>query len=121
MLYGGKKTKTRKSDVKKLGSFKYNSLKSGDYEICGTNYPKSIISYDIPSGKERIHPTQKPVRLFEYLIKTYSNEGDVILDNCSGSGTTGIACINTKRNYILIEKEQKYYDISKKRIDENGI
>jgi site-specific DNA-methyltransferase (adenine-specific) len=53
------------------------------------------------------------------LIKTYTNEGDIILDNASGSGTTAIACMNLKRNYILIEKEQKYYDISKKRIDEH--
>ena len=69
--------------------------------------------------KNKIHPTQKPVALFEYLIKTYSNEGDLILDNCAGSGTTGIACINTKRNYILMEKEEEYIDLINKRIGSN--
>ena len=63
------------------------------------------------------HPTQKPVALFEYLIKTYTKEGDLVLDNCAGSWTTAIACINTKRNYILIEKEQEYIDIINKRLE----
>jgi len=62
------------------------------------------------------HPTQKPVALFEYLIKTYTNEGDLVLDNCVGSGTTGVACKNLNRNYILIEKEQEYIDIINKRL-----
>ena len=62
------------------------------------------------------HPTQKPLSLFEYLIKTYSNEGDLILDNCIGSGTTALACIKTKREYIGMELEQKYYDITLERI-----
>lgn len=57
------------------------------------------------------HPTQKPVALFEWLIKTYTNEGELILDNCAGSGTTAEACFNTGRNYIQIEKEQKYFDL----------
>lgn len=61
--------------------------------------------------KKLAHPTQKPVDLFEYLIKTYTNEGELILDNCAGSGTTGEACFNTGRNYIQIEKEQKYFDL----------
>ena len=65
-----------------------------------------------------LHPTQKPVALFEYLIKTYTNEGDLVLDNCAGSGTTGVACKNLNRNFILIEKEQEYVDIAKKRIEE---
>ena len=68
---------------------------------------------------EVLHPTQKPVALFEYLIKTYTNEGDLVLDNCAGSGTTAIACMNTNRNYILMEKEQKYFDIINKRIAEH--
>jgi site-specific DNA-methyltransferase (adenine-specific) len=63
-----------------------------------------------------LHPTQKPVALFEYLIKTYTNEGDLVLDNCAGSGTTGVACKNLNRNYILIEKEQEYIDIINKRL-----
>ena len=68
-----------------------------------------------------LHPTQKPIALFEYLIKTYTNEGEIILDNVAGSGTTAIACINTNRNYILIEKEKKYYDIIIKRISEHQL
>lgn len=80
----------------------------------GERYPLSIqhFKYD----KDKIHPTQKPVELFEYLIKTYTNKGDLVLDNCAGSGTTGVACKNLNRNYILIEKEQKYIDIIKNRL-----
>ena len=79
--------------------------------------PKSIISITkrMPH-KDRLHPTQKPVALFEYLIKTYTNEGDLVLDNCAGSGTTAIACLNTNRQFIVMEKEQKYYDIILKRV-----
>lgn len=80
-------------------------------------YPKSVINIEKEHDKF-LHPTQKPVALFEYLIKTYSNEGDLILDNCAGSGTTGVACINTKRNYILIEKDEKYFEIAEKRLSE---
>jgi len=75
--------------------------------------PESIIYFNNEVG---LHPTQKPVALFEYLIKTYTNEGDTVLDNCAGSGTTGEACINTNRNYILMEKEQKYFDIINDRL-----
>ena len=63
-----------------------------------------------------MHPTQKPVALFEYLIRTYTNEGDTVLDNCAGSGTTGIAAMNTGRKFILIEKDASYCDIIKNRI-----
>lgn len=81
----------------------------------GTRYPKSILKIN-KSINKNVHPTQKPVELFEYLIKTYTNKGDLILDNCAGSGTTGIACRNTGRNFILIEKEKKYYDIIQERL-----
>jgi len=83
----------------------------------GLRHPKTIQKFNRDRG---LHPTQKPVSLFEYLIKTYSNEGDLILDNCAGSGTTGVACINTNRNFILMEREQKYIDIINKRIAETG-
>jgi len=86
-----------------------------------TNFPHNVLEYANVIGKQVLHPTQKPVALFEYLIKTYTNEGDLVLDNCAGSGTTAIACLNTKRNYILIEKEKKYSDMSKKRIKEHKI
>ena len=80
--------------------------------------PVSIIEFTRERSHKikRLHPTQKPVALFEYLIKTYTNENDLVLDNCAGSGTTGIACINTNRNCILIEKEEKYFDIINERI-----
>lgn len=84
-------------------------------KILKQGYPRQVLEYS-NTNKNLLHPTQKPVSLFEYLIKTYTNEGDTVLDNCAGSGTTGIACMNTNRNYILIEKEQKYYDIILDRI-----
>ena len=67
----------------------------------------------------KLHPTQKPVALFEYLIKTYTNEGDLVLDNCMGSGTTGVACKNLNRNFIGIELDPEYFKIAEKRINEN--
>jgi site-specific DNA-methyltransferase (adenine-specific) len=81
----------------------------------GDRFPRSVLKFKRDYGKS-IHTTQKPVALFEWLIKTYSNEGDLILDNCGGSGTTAIAAINTKRDYILIEKDECYYTKSKNRI-----
>lgn len=80
-----------------------------------TNYPNTIIS--VSPDKNIGHPTQKPVSLFEYLIKTYTNEGDLVLDNCAGSGTTGVACHNTNRDYILIEKDENYFKIAKERLN----
>lgn len=76
--------------------------------------PESIIYFKNEIG---LHPTQKPVALFEYLIKTYTNEGMLVLDNCSGSGTTAIACINTNRNYICIEKDETYFKLSVDRVN----
>ena len=82
--------------------------------ISGQKFPESIIEFR--SDKDKLHPTQKPVALFEYLIKTYTNEGDLVLDNCAGSGTTAVACINTKRNWIGIEKDEEYCKIARERI-----
>jgi len=82
----------------------------------GFRYPKSILKFNTDFDRNSLHPTQKPVALFEYLIKTYTNEGDLVLDNCAGSGTTGISCINTNRNYILMEKEEEYYNVILERI-----
>ena len=92
-------------------------LKPTEYHNQGRNYPVSIIKANRELNN-RYHPTQKPVALFEYLIKTYTNEGDLVLDNCIGSGTTAIACINLNRHYIGCELEKKYYDIALKRIEE---
>ena len=82
-----------------------------------TNYPKNVLEYGADEGN-KIHPTQKPVALMEYLIRTYSNEGDTIMDNCMGSGTTGVACINTARSFIGIELDENYFNIASKRIAE---
>lgn len=79
-------------------------------------YPTSIRLF--PRDKEKQHPTQKPVALMEYLVKTYTNEGDTILDNCMGSGTTGVACKNLGRKFIGIEKDENYFNIAKARINE---
>lgn len=73
------------------------------------NYPKSIITFSKPNDRERIHPTQKPVDLCEYLIKTYTNPGELVLDNCAGSGTTAVACKQTGRRYLCIEKDRDYW------------
>jgi site-specific DNA-methyltransferase (adenine-specific) len=82
----------------------------------GTRYPSSIQEFANPNNFNQ-HPTQKPVPLFEYLIKTYTNPGETVLDNCAGSGTTAVACINTGRNYILMEKEEKYVQVIMQRIE----
>lgn len=85
----------------------------------GKRYPRSVIYFKTAESEgEVIHPTQKPVSLFEYLIKTYTNEGDIVLDNCIGSGTTAIACIRSGRGFIGIEYEQKYYEMAATRIKE---
>ena len=81
-----------------------------------TNYPINLLEFN-SSEKTKIHPTQKPVALFEYLIKTYTNKNETVLDNCMGSGTTGVACVNTNRNFIGIELNEKYFNIAKERID----
>jgi len=82
----------------------------------GLRYPKRIIEIGNANTIDIKHSTQKPVALFEYLIRTYTNEGDLVLDNVAGSGTTAIACLNTNRNFIVMEKEQKYYDIIVDRV-----
>jgi len=82
-----------------------------------TRYPTNVLEFDCVNNYARLHSSQKPVELFEYLIKTYSDEQETVLDNCAGSGTTAIACINTNRNYILIEKEETYCEMIKQRIN----
>ena len=81
----------------------------------GLRHPKTIQKFNRDRG---YHPTQKPVALLEYLIKTYTNEGDTVLDNCMGSGSTGVACVNTNRNFIGYELNEKYFEIAEKRINE---
>ena len=84
-------------------------------------YPKAILEFSKANNKESgLHPTQKPVALLEYLIKTYTSEDETVLDNCMGSGSTGIACLNINRKFIGIEKDDNYFEIAKKRIEEHG-
>lgn len=84
-------------------------------KIVDSKYPTNVLEFSKVS--KPLHPTQKPVELLEYLIKTYTNEGERVLDNCMGSGSTGVACINTNRNFIGIEKDEKYFEIAKERIN----
>ena len=81
-----------------------------------TGYPKHLLEFKGVTA-DRLHPTQKPVALLEYLIRTYTNEGDVVLDNCMGSGSTGVAAANTGRKFIGIEKDNNYFEIAKERIE----
>lgn len=96
----------------------YGKFNIIDDDRCGeTNkYPTSILSCQKPHPSTSIHPTQKPVELCEWLIKTYTDEGDIVLDNCMGSGTTGVACRNLNRKFIGIELNGEYFDIAQKRI-----
>ena len=83
-------------------------------------YPTSIQEFTLANlRKGRLHPTQKPVELLEYLIKTYTNENEIVLDNCMGSGSTGVACVNINRKFVGIEKEEKYFEIAKERINKH--
>jgi len=84
------------------------------YEQKFTNYPSEFIEFDVEC--DTVHETQKPIKLIEYLIKTYSNEGETVLDNTMGSGTTGIGCVHTKRKFIGMELDDKYFDLSVERI-----
>ena len=136
LTYNPQKTKLEKPDKRKATYKKHNrkdgtgqSILSSAFDkdkIYTERYPLSIISFSKNPATEKLHPTQKPVALLEYLIKTYTNEGEIVLDNCMGSGSTCVACVNTNRHYIGFEKEPKYYDIACKRLDEvegvaNGI
>ena len=83
----------------------------------GERYPLTILKFK--RDKDKLHPTQKPVSLLQYLIKTYTNEGEIILDNCMGSGSTGVACLNTNRKFIGIELDENYFNIAKERMESN--
>lgn len=91
-----------------------------DYNYESTErYPRSILDFSTDTQNSSLHPTQKPIALFEYLIKTYTNEGETVLDNCAGSFTTAIACLNTNRNYICMEQDDTYFNIGKDRIEKH--
>jgi site-specific DNA-methyltransferase (adenine-specific) len=109
--------KKRSYRGKHLQSDVYGEMENGCQYDSTERYPRSIQVFSTDIQKSALHPTQKPLALCEYLIKTYTNENDLVLDSCIGSGTTAIACINTGRNYIGYEKDKKYFDISKERIE----
>ena len=113
VVVSNKKLKSKK--LVKSAVFTARGNMNKEYTQEYTKYPSSVLEFDCVKGKQ-LHPTQKPVALFEYLIKTYTNEGDTVLDNCMGSGTTAIACMRTGRNYIGWEKDSDYYKIIQDRI-----
>lgn len=94
----------------------YNPTLHDNFYDSTERYPRSIQVFSTDTQKEALHPTQKPIALLEYLVMTYTNDGDLVLDNCMGSGTTGLACKNLGRRFIGIEKEQKYFEIAEQRI-----
>jgi len=119
---------TKKNSEKRIGKMLNQShhlgpnnklISNAEYKQSFTNYPTEVLEFDIEN--DTIHETQKPVPLTDYLIKTYSNENAIVLDNTMGSGTTGISCINTNRKFIGIELEDKYFELSRNRLSEKII
>lgn len=90
---------------------------SKEHTVYTEKHPTTLLTFSNASNKGRVHPTQKPVALMEYLIRTYTNEGQTVLDNTMGSGTTGVACVNTGRRFIGIERDPTYFQIAKQRIE----
>ena len=106
----------RKWTPNKVNNMKYG-IAGVQTDNKGTRHPTTILDFAQKwRRQDQLHPTQKPVELMEWLIKTYTNEGDTVLDNTMGSGTTGVACVNTNRRFIGIEKDDKYFDIAYNRI-----
>jgi DNA modification methylase len=106
----------------KLGSLvDSNKNKPNEYVDSGYRYPTQNLKFKRDILTSNLHPTQKPVALLEYLIKTYTKEGDLVLDNCMGSGSTGEACLNTNRDFIGIENDKTYFDIAYKRLNKKSL
>ena len=101
------------------GSENYGKQKPTYYSSDGTRYPRDVVIFRY--DKEKLHPTQKPVALCEYLIRTYTNEGDLVLDNCAGSGSTLISAYNTKRRFIGFEKDEEIYKMAQDRLEKHGV
>lgn len=107
-------------NTKGVGEYASNTYQRVKTINNGNHNPCSILEIEGGNKSEKgLHPTQKPVALMEYLIKTYTNPGDLVLDNCMGSGSTGVACVSTGRNFIGIELDEKYFNIAKERIDKS--
>ena len=114
----GKSRKYKSAVTSNIGHYNRDINGTCSYNEDGKKHPVDIIRFSIVEKGvyELKHPTKKPVALFEYLIRTYTNEGDTVLDNCAGSFTTAIACLNTNREYICIEKDEKYFEVGRNRI-----
>ena len=93
---------------------KYSKANKDNFQVYEERHPISILKFNTP--EHRVHPTQKPIDLLEYLIKTYTQENDLVLDNCMGSGSTGVACKNLNRNFIGIENNKEYFEIAERRL-----
>ena len=121
--HNGKKVTNKPSErnakFKSVVASDSQTLSIKPYEDTGYRYPCDILNINREKLGSTVHPTQKPVDLLEWLVKTYTNEGEVILDNCMGSGSTGVACVNTNRNFIGIELDKDYFNIAKQRITGN--
>jgi site-specific DNA-methyltransferase (adenine-specific) len=111
------KTKQKERTGKTYSAGEANGIPNyGDLRTYNDKHPKSIIEVSNANQRGKVHPTQKPVALMEYLIKTYTNEGETVLDFTMGSGTTGVACMNTNRKFIGIEMDAGYFEIAKQRL-----
>lgn len=118
MWDAGRPTNKRGGSIRALAQGREKKYAGGQV-FSNLRYPKSVIEFNrLKWNNGQEHPTQKPVALYEYLIRTYTNAGDTVLDFCMGSGTTGVACAKTGRNFIGIEKERNYFEIAERRIDE---
>lgn len=126
MVQAEDKNKRPRKNGSKTKEDSTQSIASG-YNYCtqthneNLRFPKNLLTYNNRKGElnstKRLHPTQKPVELLEWLVKTYSNENEIVLDFTMGSGSTGVACVNTNRKFIGIELDDKYFEIAKKRIE----
>ena len=119
--------KTQRREVKRSKNYGTGETMGGNYQKeekvyeYTDKFPETILEFSNASQKNKSHPTQKPIPLFRYLIKTYTNEGELVLDNCIGSGTTAVACKQTNRNFIGIELNQEYVDIANKRLKQETL
>lgn len=117
LVYCGKKVRGEKRCDADLSGHRFSRPShKKEYTQEYTNYPVQIL--DVASEPKPVHPTQKPVALLEYLIRTYTNDGETVMDNCMGSGSTGVACVNTGRNFLGIELDKNYFNIADQRIQQ---
>lgn len=113
----GKPYTDNRGGTEHFEGFRQITTERNSIENKGTRYPDTVRKFS-NGNNGNVHPTQKPIPLLEYLIKTYTNEGDTVIDNTMGSGTCGVACVNLNRSFIGIEMDDKYFDIATKRINE---